>query len=105
MQKPSTYQRICQAAEQKNQFDAETCERLAETNRLFELTDKALTLSGMILDGYISENEFVYQFDGFIDRPALCMRVPVVLSSGQSAFRKIVVIKNNLRGNRYEYHL
>ena len=68
MQKPTTYQRICQAAEQKDQFDAETCERLAETRRLFKLTDKALIWCGMVLDGYISEREFVGQFDLLIER-------------------------------------
>jgi hypothetical protein len=68
MPKPSAYQRICEAIDQNDQFDAETLARLAETKRLFELTDKALTLCRMILDGYISEHEFVYQFDELIEK-------------------------------------
>jgi hypothetical protein len=69
MQNSTTYQIICQAIEdQKNQFGAETLDRFAETRRLFELTQKALTWCGMILDGYISEREFAHQFDLMIEK-------------------------------------
>ena len=68
MSKPSTYQRICEVIEQNDQFGVETLERLVETKRLFELTGKALTLSGMILNWDISEWDFAYQFDELIEK-------------------------------------